>query len=275
MKKILVTGANGMLGQDLCPMLEKQGYSVIKTDIDSLDITDESSIQKVLNTNKPDLIIHCAAFTQVDKSEETPELVMKINAQGTQNIAQAASKLDVPIVYLSTDYVFDGEGNAKLLPESKTNPINQYGLSKLKGEDAVKTYCQKYYIVRTSWLYGLHGKNFVETMISLAKRDVLKVVDDQTGCPTWTVDLAEAIIKIISDKKPYGIYHACGGGETSWHGFAGKIFDLMKLNVNLKPCRSEDFPCPAKRPKYSVMDNGNLCRHWESALRDYLELRSK
>ncbi len=275
MKKILVTGANGMLGQDLCPMLEKQGYSVIKTDIDSLDITDEQSVREVLGSNKPDLIIHCAAFTQVDKAEEVTELAMKINVQGTQNIAQVASQLDATLVYLSTDYVFDGKGKAKLLPDSKTNPINQYGLSKLKGEDAIKKYCQKYYIIRTSWLYGLHGKNFVETMISLAKRDELNVVDDQTGCPTWTVDLAEAIIKIVSDKKPYGTYHACGGGETSWHGFASKIFELMKLDVNLKPCRSEDFPCPAKRPKYSVMDNGGLCRHWESALRDYLELRSK
>lgn len=270
--KILVTGANGMLGQDLCPILEDVGAFVIETDVDTLDITKGDAVEQALTDIHPDMAIHCAAYTNVDKAEEDFETAKLINVTGTENVAKACGKLEIPIVYISTDYVFDGTKTEPYTPDDKTNPINNYGLTKLQGEEAVKKYCEKYYIARTSWLYGHYGKNFVETMISLAQKDEIKVVDDQIGCPTWTVELANGILKLLS--KPYGTYHVCGSGSTSWYGFAQEIFKQAGLNVNLKPCKTEEFPRPAKRPKYSVMDNEKLCRNWQTALHDYLELRN-
>lgn len=269
--KILVTGANGMLGQDLCPILEDVGAFVIETDVDTLDITNGEMVRQALSDIRPDLVIHCAAYTNVDKAEEDLETATKINVTGTENLAKTCGNLDIPLVYISTDYVFDGTGSTPLKTDNQTNPINNYGLTKLKGEETVKKYCQKYYIARTSWLYGIHGKNFVETMISLKDKDELKVVDDQIGCPTWTVELANGILKLL--QKPYGTYHVCGSGQTSWYGFAKEIFAQCNLNVNLKPCTTEEFPRPARRPKYSVMDNDGICRKWEAALHDYLQLR--
>ncbi len=269
--KILVTGANGMLGQDLCPILEDVGAFVIETDVDTLDITKGDAVEQALTDIHPDMVIHCAAYTNVDKAEEELETAKLINVTGTENIAKICGKLDIPLVYISTDYVFDGTKTEPYAPDDTTNPLNNYGLTKLQGEEAVKKYCEKYYIARTSWLYGHYGKNFVETMISLAGKDELKVVDDQIGCPTWTVELANGILKLLS--KPYGTYHVCGSGSTSWYGFAQEIFKQTGLNVNLKPCTTEEFPRPAKRPQYSVMANENICRNWQVALHDYLELR--
>ncbi|MBO5739395.1 dTDP-4-dehydrorhamnose reductase [bacterium] len=269
---ILVTGANGMLGQDLCPILEDNGYDVIETDVHNLDITNYEVCEKVLLDNKPDFVIHCAAYTNVDKAEEDIEAARLINAKGTENIAKACSKIGATLVYVSTDYVFDGNGTKPYLPTDETKPLNNYGLTKLEGEEAVKKYCEKYYIARTSWLYGHHGKNFVETIISLANKSDLKVVDDQIGCPTWTVELANGIIKLIKDKE-YGIYHVCGSEATSWYGFAKEIFSLLKINSNLQPCTTDQFPRPAKRPRYSIMNNNGICRNWKLALKDYLALR--
>lgn len=269
---ILVTGANGMLGQDLCPILEDNGYDVIETDVHNLDITNYEACEKVLLDNKPDFVIHCAAYTNVDKAEEDIEAARLINAKGTENIAKACSKIGATLVYVSTDYVFDGNGTKPYLPTDETKPLNNYGLTKLEGEEAVKKYCEKYYIARTSWLYGHHGKNFVETIISLANKSDLKVVDDQIGCPTWTVELANGIIKLIKDKE-YGIYHVCGSEATSWYGFAKEIFSLLKINSNLQPCTTDQFPRPAKRPRYSIMNNNGICRNWKLALKDYLALR--
>uniref|UniRef100_UPI0040273EBF dTDP-4-dehydrorhamnose reductase n=1 Tax=Candidatus Scatousia sp. TaxID=3085663 RepID=UPI0040273EBF len=269
--KILVTGAKGMLGQDLCPILEDVGAFVIETDVDTLDITKGDAVEQALTDIHPDMVIHCAAYTNVDKAEEELETAKLINVTGTENIAKICGKLDIPLVYISTDYVFDGTKTEPYAPDDTTNPLNNYGLTKLQGEEAVKKYCEKYYIARTSWLYGHYGKNFVETMISLADKDELKVVDDQIGCPTWTVELANGILKLLS--KPYGTYHVCGSGTTSWYGFAQEIFKQTGLNVNLKPCTTEEFPRPAKRPQYSVMANENICRNWQVALHDYLELR--
>lgn len=270
--KILVTGANGMLGQDLCPILEDEGFEVVETDIDTLDITDIKNVEKVLGEEKPDYVVHCAAYTNVDKAEEDKETAHKINALGTKNLAQTCNSLDITMVYISTDYVFDGEKEGKYLPTDKTNPQSVYGATKCEGEQAVQQ-CEKYYITRTSWLYGHHGKNFVETMISLKDKEELKVVDDQVGCPTWTVELANGIVKIITEEMPFGIYQVCGSGQTSWYGFAKKIFELCNFNVNLKPCTTQEFPRPAKRPKNSIMENSKLCRNWEVALKEYLELR--
>ena len=271
--KILVTGADGMLGQDLCPILEDCGHEVIETDLPEIDITKPDVILDVLSSEKPDAVIHCAAYTNVDKAEEDIESARLINKTGTKNVAEVCAKLDILIVYISTDYVFDGKSNVPYLPNSLKNPINNYGLTKSEGEDEVRKLCEKYYIVRTSWLYGHHGKNFVETMLSLANKDELKVVDDQTGCPTWTVELSNGIAKILEENKPYGIYHVCGSGSTTWYGFAKQIFEFSKLNVNLLPCKTEEFPRPAARPHYSVMNNDKICRDWKLALKDYLDLR--
>lgn len=275
MNKILVTGAKGMLGRDLCPTLEDAGFETVETDIDTLDITDLSQVESVLNIEKPDAVVHCAAYTNVNKAEEDIETAMKINAQGTENLAKICAKLDIPIVYVSTDYVFDGTKKEAYLPYDKTNPINAYGLTKLKGEEAVQKNCSKYYITRTSWLYGLHGKNFVETMLAFADKPELKVVDDQVGCPTWTQELADGITTLLTEEAPFGIYHICGSGKTSWYGFAKEIFNLAGLDVNLIPCKSDEFPSPAKRPENSVMYNDNICRTWRAALKDYMNLRGE
>lgn len=275
---VLVTGANGMLGQDLCPILEDNGFEVAETDVETMDITDISSIKNKVEEVNPDIIIHCAAYTNVDKAEEDLQTAELINAVGTENLARICGEKNITLVYISTDYVFDGNGKEPYKPSDKTDPLNNYGLTKWQGEEAVRKYCTKYYIARTSWLYGHHGKNFVETMISLASKATdatpaeLKVVDDQVGCPTWTCELANGIVKLIGEYD-FGTYHVCGSGYTSWFGFASEIFKLTGLKVNLKPCTTEEFPRPAKRPHYSVMDNNGICRDWKAALKDYLSLR--
>ena len=270
--KILVTGANGMLGQDLCPILEDEGHEVIETDIHNLDITNEQEVIETFLDIEPDIVIHCAAYTNVDEAEKDIETARKINVLGTENIAKISAKLDIAMVYISTDYVFDGNNTKPYLPTDITNPQNNYGLTKLEGEKAVQKHCKKYFIVRTSWLYGIYGKNFVETMLSLKDKPELKVVDDQIGCPTWTIELSNGISKII-ETEDYGIYHICGSGQTSWYNFAKKIFEFSGVKVNLIPCTTKEFPRPAKRPSYSVMENNKICRKWEEALKDYLKLR--
>lgn len=269
---LLVTGAKGMLGQDLCPILEDAGYEVIETDVDTLDITNAEQVNQVLKDKKPEVVIHCAAYTNVDKAEEDLKTAELINVTGTENIADACGKLGITMVYISTDYVFDGTKDSPYTPQDKPNPINNYGMTKYEGEEAVRSFCEKHYIARTSWLYGHHGKNFVETMLSLKDKEELKVVDDQIGCPTWTVELANGILKLLAS-KPYGTYHVCGSGHTTWYGFAKEIFKLSGLEVNLKPCTTDEFPRAAKRPAFSIMDNEGICRNWQFALKDYLDLR--
>lgn len=275
--KVLVTGANGMLGQDLCPYLEKLGMMVIPTDYDTMDITDERQTQEIIERVHPDLIIHCAAYTNVDKAEEDLEEATKLNVLGARNVAIAADKISATMVYISTDYVFDGQKTTPYLPTDKPNPINNYGLTKYQGELEVQKYCKKYYIARTAWLYGINGKNFVESMFAKAGEQEacveLNVVDDQKGCPTWTIELIQGILKLLN--KPYGIYHVCGSNSTTWYGFAKEIFKQSNLKVNLKPCTTDKFPRPAKRPKYSVMENNNITRPWNVALADYLALRKE
>lgn len=281
--KVLVTGANGMLGQDLCPVFEDAGAFVIETDVDNLDLTQFEAVKKAISDIHPDMVIHCAAYTNVDKAEEEAEKAELINFSATENLAKICAELGITLVYISTDYVFDGTKTTPYKPDDTPNPQTVYGRTKLMGEQAVKKYCEKYYIARTSWLYGHYGKNFVETMIALAEKgSEIKVVDDQIGCPTWTVELAGGILKLLT--KPYGTYHICGSGAVSWYGFTKEIFNqykelyspdetVLKSIENLKPCTSEEFPRPAKRPAYSVMDNGKICRNWQAALHDYLQLR--
>lgn len=283
--KILVTGANGMLGQDLCPILEDEGYEVVETDISSLDITDGKNVESVFSKENPKIVIHCAAYTNVDKAEENLEMARLINSKGTENIARACKKFSAMMVYISTDYVFDGKRDKPYLPTDETEPLNNYGITKLEGENIVREILDNYYICRTSWLYGIHGNNFVEKMLALAgaepelscesktSRAEIKVVDDQIGCPTWTVELSNGIIKLLADNAEFGTYHICGSGQTSWYGFAKEIFAQTGLEVNLTPCSTEEFVRPANRPKYSVMENNKICRDWKVALKEYLALR--
>jgi len=274
MKKILITGAKGMLGQDLCPLLKQNGYQVIETDVDNLNITNFNQSEYVIKYYNPDFVVHCAAYTNVDMAEQDPKTAFLINAQGTENIAKICADKDIPIIYISTDYVFNGEACEPYLPTDERSPLGIYGQSKADGEIAIEKYCKKYYIVRTSWLYGHKGKNFVETIIDLAqKMPELKVVNDQIGCPTWTVDLAEFILSLIKEKKPYGIYQFCGSGKTSWHEFACEALNLLEIATKIKPCTSDEFPRPAKRPNYSVMDNAGACQHWKESLKKYIEMR--
>ena len=269
--KVLVTGANGMLGKDLCPYLEDIGCFVVPVDVDTMDITDENQVNDVVSKVHPDLIIHCAAYTNVDKAEKDLETATRINVLGAKNVAIAADSINATMMYISTDYVFDGTKTTPYLTCDMPNPINNYGLTKYQGELEVQKYCKKYYIARTSWLYGIHGKNFVETMLSLATKDELKVVDDQIGCPTWTMELIQGLLKLLS--KPNGIYHVCGSKSTTWYGFAKAIFEKEGLKVNLIPCKTDEFPRDAKRPSYSVMDNYGIARDWDVALDDYLKIR--
>ncbi len=274
--KILVTGANGMLGQDLCPILEDADFidEVIETDIKNLDITNEIQVKRVLKDKKPDIVVHCGAYTNVDKAESDVENARKINVNGTENLAKACKSIGATLVLISTDYVFDGKKNKKYLPTDKPCPLNIYGQTKFEAEQVVQKNCDKFYIVRTSWLYGHHGKNFVETILKLAKENKdIKVVDDQIGSPTWTVALSEALVELLEEMPEYGIYHICGSGETSWYEFAKEIFKLSNINVNLTPCTSEEYKVPAKRPKYSVLENEQICDNWKKSLKYYLQLR--
>lgn len=270
--KVLVTGANGMLGQDLCPVFEDNGLYVIPMGQEDLDITDYEGAKAVIERIKPQIIVHLAAYTNVDKAEDESEKAFEINETGALNIAKISKELGAIMVYVSTDYVFDGTKNSPYMPDDTLNPINKYGFSKLKGEEAVKNNTDKYYIVRTSWLYGLSGKNFVETMIDLStKQNEIKVVDDQAGCPTYTVDLSMGILRIIG--KPFGIYHIVNEGETTWYNFAKEIFGLKNIQTKLIPCTTEDFQSKAKRPKYSVLQNSIEMRPWREALFDYIKYK--
>jgi len=275
--KVLVTGANGMLGKDLCPIFENAGMSVIKTGRENLDITDFKALENFITNTKPEIIVNLAAYTNVDGAEKEPEKADLINHIGTKNLACAAKKTGSTLIYISSDYVFDGKKTSPYLPNDSAHPLSQYGKSKFLGEEAAREFTEKYYIVRTSWLYGINGKNFIETMLNLASKGVeLKVVDDQTGSPTYTVDLALGILNLLN--KPYGTYHISGEGETTWHDFAREIFTQEKIEANLAPTSTEDYTKTqnktiAKRPKYSTLQNSISMRHWKDALKSYLECR--
>lgn len=273
--RILITGAKGMLGQDLASVLDQNGFDLILADKEEMDITDFEQVQTFINNNEPDFVIHCAAYTNVDLAESEKEKAFLVNETGSENVAKACAQIDIPILFISTDYVFDGKSNRPYTPQDEPNPINVYGASKLAGEKAVQKSNPSNYIVRTSWLYGLHGKNFVETMISLSeKMPRLSVVDDQKGCPTWSVALSYGILRLIREKAPFGIYHICGSGSASWYEFAKEIFKLSSIEKIILPVKSKDFNRPANRPEFSVMDNKNMLPDWKDSLKNYLQLRS-
>ena len=280
--KIAVIGAKGMLGTDLCAKLKKCGIAFIPLDIADLDITSLEACRRVLGKIRPDIIINVAAYTQVDLAEDEREKAFLVNAGGPKNLAISASEIGASLCHISTDYVFDGEKDTPYVESDKPNPLSVYGKSKLKGEDEVLCYCQRSWIIRTAWLYGLNGKNFVKTIVAKAKEGAdLKVVVDQFGSPTFTVDLAHRIIE-TAQNAPFGIYHATNSGSCSWHEFAVKILHEFDLKCKITPIKSEEWKIKTARPKNSVLDNRAAMMaglspmpSWEDALKRYARLQSK
>lgn len=278
---ILITGGKGQLGKDLAKELTERGIENIPVDIEEMDITDEKAVKEFISScvkeRALDAVIHCAAYTAVDRAEDEEELAYKINAVGTKNVAEACKENDIKLMYISTDYVFDGEGERPWQPDDKRAPLNVYGKTKYEGELFVQQ-LEKFFTVRISWVFGLHGNNFIKTMLKLGKeRDELNVVDDQIGSPTYTKDLSVLLADIIQTDK-YGIYHASNEGLCSWYEFAKEIFSQARLNVKLNPVDSSAFPVKAKRPHNSRMDKSKLVQNgfkplpdWKDALRRYIE----
>lgn len=272
--RILVTGASGLLGQELCPMLDREGHQFWATNSKIFDITNKKLALEIMDKISLDLIIHLAAYTNIDQAEVSKEEAFEVNHIGTRNMAQIAKKLDVPIIYISSDSVFDGNKNSPYKTTDETHPINVYGESKLKGEEEIRKLTKKHYILRTSTLYGKGGKNYVDTMITFSMlSNSISVVDDQILAPTWTKDLSDEIIKIINDKRPYGTYHIASSGEAKWSDFTKKIFEIKKRNIAVSSIEKSDFPRPAKRPKYSVLDSADALPNWENSLEEYLMSR--
>lgn len=274
--KILVTGANGQLGRELTKQL--QGTDYLPVDLDELDITRQDATLQVVKSYQPDVVIHGAAYTNVDQAETDIEAVYKVNAIGTQNLAAACLGCGAKMVYISTDYVFDGNLGRAYTEFDQTNPQSVYGKSKLAGEILAKHILNQLFIVRTSWLYG-DGNNFVRTMMKLgAEKLELKVVNDQYGCPTSAKDLADVILRLI-ETEHYGIFHAVNTGVTTWYDFAKKIFELSgNTQVNVLSQTTAELGRPAPRPPYSPLENlmlgltiGNSMRSWEEALGEYLK----
>lgn len=275
--KILVTGANGQLGQELVQQLQQTNvelYAFTKTE---LDICNLSNVQQVINQIQPHVIINAAAFTKVDLAEKEQDLAFNVNAYGQRNLAVAAEQIGAKICYISTDYVFDGNASEPYEEHALVNPIGVYGKSKYAGEQLTQTLNSKYFIVRTAWVYGEYGPNFVKTMLRLAKeRDELGVVSDQIGSPTYTVDLATFLLELVQTEK-YGIYHCTNSGSCSWYEFAQAIFEESNIDIKVNPLTTDQYPTPAKRPNYSVLSKRAIklngfqpIRHWRDGLKAFL-----
>ena len=276
--RVLVTGVKGQLGHDVMNELAKRGYEGIGVDVEEMDITDREAVERVKREVHPDKVVHCAAWTAVDDAEDKEELCRKVNALGTENIARMCRKLSAPMIYLSTDYVFDGEGTRPWEPDDERHPLNVYGQTKYEGELAVEKYLDAYFIVRIAWVFGVNGKNFIKTMLRLSEtHDTLTVVDDQVGSPTYTYDLARLLVDMLETEK-YGRYHATNEGLCSWYEFAKEIFRQAGREVKVLPVSSEEYPAKAKRPHNSRMNKEKLKEmgftplpSWEDALSRYLK----
>ncbi|MGS2778899.1 dTDP-4-dehydrorhamnose reductase [Robertmurraya sp. GLU-23] len=275
---VLVTGVNGQLGYDVVKELTAKGHEAVGVGRSELDITDESAVSSYVQNLSPEAIIHCAAYTNVDAAETDQEGAYKVNALGTKYLAEAAKFVGAKMVYVSTDYVFDGDGTEPYEVNHPTKPLGVYGETKLVGEKFLQETLEKHFIVRTAWVYGINGNNFVKTMLKLGQdRKELGVVYDQVGSPTYTVDLAKFLVELIDSEK-YGVYHASNEGICSWHEFAVEIFKQAGMDVKVNPLTSEEFPRPAARPKYSVLSKKKIeeegftpLRDWKEALKEYLK----
>lgn len=288
MNNIIVTGANGQLGTEIIDIMTSgkselgqlssfyKNCNVIGIDIDDLDISDLDKTIEFIEDNKPYAVVNCAAMTNVDGCETNIDGAFKANAIGPRNLAIACEKTGSKILQVSTDYVFDGMGKSPYIEADMVNPNSVYGASKNLGEKYVREFCNKWFITRTAWLYGYKGNNFVKTIVKLAReKGFLKVVDDQVGNPTNAADLAWHICKLLITDE-YGIYHCTGKGECPWYDFACEIVKCFDLDATVEPCSTEEFPRPARRPKYSSLDNfmlkltiGDEFRHWKDAIKEY------
>lgn len=276
--KVLIVGAHGMLGRDLVKVLGET-FDVLPLGRDDLDISAYNNVKKVLKEVSPQVVINAAGYTDVDACERKSRLAFTVNGEGAKNLARASSVIKAKLVYISTDYVFDGKKETPYTEQDQPNPLNVYGESKLMGERYVQKFADDYLIVRTQWLFGAGGRNFVDTIIDLARvRDKIEVVDDQVGSPTYTLDLSVAI-RALLEKDLWGVYHVSNSGHCSWYDFAKEILaQLGKDTVELVPISSADLTRPARRPLYSVLSNEKLqrdagitMRPWQEALRDYLK----
>ena len=276
--KVLVTGAKGQLGTDLMNELANRGIEGIGVDVEEMDITDAEACRRVIKASGADAVIHCAAYTAVDAAEDNVELCRRINGEGTRNVAQACKEADVKLMYISTDYVFDGQGTRPWEPDDERHPLNVYGQTKYEGELAVEELSDKYFIVRIAWVFGVAGKNFIKTMLRLGKeRGAVSVVDDQVGSPTYTYDLARLLVDMIQTDK-YGRYHATNEGLCSWYEFAKEIFRQAGMDVPVTPVSSSEFPAKATRPSNSRMSKEKLSDNgferlpaWQDALGRFLK----
>lgn len=278
--KVLVTGINGQLGHDVMGELEKRGHEAVGVDIEEMDITDAACVRRVMTQTAPEAVIHCSAYTAVDRAEEEVELCRRVNAEGTKNVAEVCAELDCKLLYLSTDYIFSGEGERPWEPGDEPDPLNVYGLTKYEGEQEIKSRINKFFIVRISWVFGVNGNNFIKTMLRLGRENgAVRVVDDQIGSPTYTYDLAVLLVDMIETEK-YGEYHATNEGVCSWYEFAKEIFAAAGMSeVEVTPVSSEEFPVKAKRPKNSRMSKEELVKNgfnklpsWQDAVKRYVPL---
>lgn len=281
--KVLVTGVKGQLGHDVVAELNRRNHVAVGVDIEEMDITDEMSVNSVIGSEKPDVVVHCAAWTAVDAAEdvENREKVFAVNSRGTENIAKACKRIDAKMIYISTDYVFDGQGETPWKPDDKNySPLNVYGESKLKGELAVAETLNKYFIVRIAWVFGLNGKNFIKTMLAVGKtHDTVRVVNDQIGTPTYTFDLARLLVDMAETDK-YGYYHATNeGGFISWYDFTKEIYRQAGYGTTVISVTTAEYGLSkAKRPFNSRLDKSKLVENgftplppWQDALKRYLK----
>ena len=276
--KILITGSNGMLGHDLIEAL-KDNHELVLTTSRTLDITDKEQVFDFISQNKPDIVINSAAYTDVDGCEENQDLAYSVNGEGVKNLAFACREADSALLHISTDYIFNGENTRPWVEDDEIGPISVYGKSKLKGEQAILEILDKFFIVRTAWLYGVNGRNFPKTMLELAENhSQITVVYDEVGTPTYTPDLAKAISQLI-ETEHYGIYHITNSGSCSWCEFARYIFEVVGKDVEVIPVTAAEFARPAPRPHYSVLENRNWIkkgfeplRSYKEAIKEYIEL---
>lgn len=277
--KVLVTGVKGQLGYDVVNELKKRGHEAVGVDVEEMDITDGQACRRVITEAGPDAVIHCAAYTAVDAAEDNVDLCRRVNADGTRNIAAVCRDLDIKMMYISTDYVFNGQGLRPWEPDDEREPLNVYGQTKCEGEMAVEELVKKFFIVRIAWVFGVNGKNFIKTMLRLGKENgAVSVVDDQIGSPTYTYDLARLLVDMIESEK-YGRYHATNEGLCSWYEFACEIFRQAGMDeVKVTPVDSDGFPAKAKRPSNSRMSKEKLTENgferlpsWQNALERYLK----
>ena len=275
--KVLITGAKGMLGQDMVAEFQRREYEVHAASHKTLDITDIHAVRAAIEALRPDVVVNCAAYTNVDKAESEPEAAMRVNGLGPRNLALACEATGAVLLHISTDYVFDGEKEGPYEIWDTPNPINAYGKSKLWGENYVRSLIYRYFIVRTSWLFGKGGRNFVTTMLELAKRgEPMRVVNDQRGCPTYTVDLARACADLV-ESGCFGTYHVTNQGVTTWYEFAMEIFMQAGLNVRVEPIATVQFTRPASRPQNSELGSyplletlGYILPAWQAAILAYI-----